>query len=135
MVTPMPAEKTMPFLRHFCLAVFLILAIADAGITAQTDPLSAACLSCHDGSEAIHVNFCLLGQNTEGCGGHIISAAYTEFAMRDKSLLPESELPPAIVLFEGKITCITCHGNYPHEGEPLAINNRDSALCQACHLK
>ena len=125
----------MRLLRIFCLVVLLLTSIAGMGESSEIDPLSAACLSCHNGSEALHVRFCLLGQKDTGCGGHIISASYAAFAAQDKNLLPESKLPPEIVLYEGKITCITCHGNDPHLGESLAINNRESALCRACHLK
>ncbi|WP_162148579.1 cytochrome c3 family protein [Desulfuromonas sp. TF] len=50
-------------------------------------------------------------------------------------MVPESSLPPEIVLHEGKITCVTCHGNNPHLGQFYAMENRDSALCRGCHLK
>jgi hypothetical protein len=83
----------------------------------------------------MHVRYCLLGQKGTGCGGHIISASYAELAARDESLLPESKLPPEIALYEGKITCVTCHGSDPHLGEALAMDNSDSTLCRACHLK
>jgi hypothetical protein len=125
----------MRLLRIFSLAVPLLMSVAAIGDASDLDPLSAACLSCHNGSEALHVRFCLLGQKDKGCGGHIISASYADLAAKDKSMLPESSLPPEIALHEGKITCVSCHGSDPHLGKPLAMDNRDSALCRACHLK
>lgn len=125
----------MRLLRIFSLAVPLFLSVAAIGDTSEIDPLSAACLSCHSGSGGPHVRFCLIGQKDEGCGGHIISASYAALAAQDKSLLPASSLPPEIALYEGKITCVSCHGSDPHGGVPLAMDNSRSALCRACHLK
>jgi hypothetical protein len=127
--------KSMRLLRIVCLAVTLLISVVAIGDTSEVDPLSAACMSCHDGSGGLHVRFCLIGQKGKGCGGHIISASYADLAAKDKSLLPESSLPPEIALHEGKITCVTCHGNDPHLGKPLAMDNHDSALCRACHQK
>ena len=136
----------MPFPGIFRLVVLLlsVAAIAAAAVPAaassldlpsELDPISAGCLSCHDGTGAIHARFCLLSQQGKGCGGHIISASYAELALRSKNLLPESSLPPQLALYEGKITCATCHGSDPHNGEPLALDNHNSTLCRACHLK
>lgn len=125
----------MRLLSILCIAAFLITPAAGIGADQQLDPLSAACIDCHDGSGALHVRFCLIGQKGEGCGGHIISASYADLAAKDESLIPEGKLPPEIVLHQGKITCVTCHGDDPHQGESLVMDNRSSALCRACHLK
>ena len=108
---------------------------APSNYTDQLDPVSAACLSCHDGSAGPHVRFCLLSQKDKGCGGHIISASYSDLASRNQDLQPPSSLPSELVLYQGKITCVTCHGNEPHAGRALVIRNIGSALCRACHRK
>jgi hypothetical protein len=107
-----------------------------AGNSAKLDPISAECIGCHDGSNGMHVRFCLLGQKGTGCGGHIVSTYYADLvAAQRKGFQPLSNLPPELVLYQGKITCRTCHGADPHDGTPLAIDNFDSALCRSCHIK
>jgi len=104
----------------------------------KLDPISAGCLTCHDGSSDAagqHAMFCLLDNLGKGCGGHIVSASYVELAARNKNLHPVSNLPPQLVLHEGKITCVTCHGEEPHTGTSLVIENRHSSLCRNCHMK
>jgi hypothetical protein len=119
--------------------IFLLLlagaAIPAPGYASELDPISSECLTCHDGSGGTHARFCLLEQMGKGCGGHIVSVSYAEMAARDEDLLPASRLPPYLPLHEGKITCVTCHGTEAHNGIPLIIDNKDSALCRICHLK
>lgn len=98
------------------------------------DPVSAVCISCHDGSEALSVRYCLLSQMGTGCGGHIVSADYAALAAKDKNLRPAGSLSSELTFYEGKITCVTCHGDDPHN-VLLAIDNTNSALCRVCHLK
>jgi len=106
-----------------------------AGNPSRLDPVSSECITCHDGSQGAHARFCLLGQMSRDCGGHLISVDYEELAARKRNLNPASRLPPELVLFDGILTCVTCHGNDPHLGDPLAMDNSGSALCRACHLK
>jgi hypothetical protein len=103
-------------------------------ITSELDPVSAGCISCHDGSAGLNVRYCLLSQKDKGCGGHIVSADYAALAAKDKNLRPPGSLSSELTFYEGKITCVTCHGDDPHN-VPLAIDNTDSALCRFCHLK
>ena len=104
-------------------------------IDSELDPVSAACIACHDGSSAMSVNYCMVWQKDKtGCGGHVISADYVALAAKDKGLRSLTSLPAELVLYEGKITCVTCHGDDPHN-VPFAIDNFGSALCRACHLK
>lgn len=123
------------------LSVILIPPLASPAVAVQPgaaavlDPVSSTCFSCHDGSGGPQAGFCLLPQKNKGCGGHIVSASYAELARRNKNLHPQRSLPPELVLFEGKITCVTCHGSAPHNRQPFAIDNRGSALCHACHVK
>ena len=137
----------MRLLCMFSLIVSLLLSVAaipaaesPAAVSlpddaSELDPVSSGCLSCHDDSSGAHARFCLLMQKSKGCGGHIVSASYAEMATRNRELRPESSLPPELVLYEEKITCATCHGSDPHNSQKLAIDNRGSALCRACHQK
>jgi len=97
------------------------------------DPISAECLTCHDGSGGPHASFCLLMQKDKGCGGHIISADYTSLAESNSELRPAETVAQTLSLFAGEITCLTCHSIYSHEGKMLAVNNGGSALCIVCH--
>jgi hypothetical protein len=139
--------KPMPIHLIFILVATLVLSPvilatsgkADSmhGDLSKIDPISVGCLACHDGSNEAagqHVMFCLLDTLGKGCGGHIVSASYVELASRNKNLYPVSNLPPQLVLHEGKITCVTCHGDEPHTGTSLVIENRHSSLCRICHM-
>jgi hypothetical protein len=135
----------MNSLRIFSLVVPLLLSIAIVPTvmtarasadttTSELDPISAGCYSCHDGSSAPRVLYCTPSQLHSGCYGHPVSVSYGELASQSRQLQPLSSLPPELVLYQGKITCVTCHGPFPHDGEPFAMDNSHSALCRACHL-
>lgn len=109
--------------------------MADSNDTSKLDPISAECVACHDGSEGMHINFCFLNEKGTGCGGHIVSASYPDLASRNEDLHDPDNLHPQMILHDGMITCVTCHGGEPHEGMPLAIDNSYSALCRACHVR
>lgn len=130
--------------RASCLVAILLPALfAGEGfaVTSQPadlpglDPVSAGCVTCHNGSEGSHAGFCLLSQGGKKADGHVISASYAEFAKRNQEIRPINSLPPEIALHDGKITCVTCHGGDPHNSATLAVDNIGSALCRACHLK
>jgi hypothetical protein len=91
------------------------------------EQISSECLSCHEDIE---------DQNgSSHSGSHAIGMAYATHAARDEKLRPVLALPSEMILFEGVVTCETCHGSDPHDGQVLVINNRESALCNACHLR
>jgi len=125
----------MMLLRLCLLSCTLLIAVATTNKTvcfAQADSLgaeqiSSECLSCHEDLE---------GQTgSSHSGSHAIGMAYADHAARDEKLRPVLELPSALILFEGVVTCETCHGSDPHDGQVLVINNRESGLCSACHLQ
>ncbi len=124
--------------RNFSLFIVLLLAgaaIPASSSSSELDPISAECLTCHDGSGGPYARYCLLEQMGKGCGGHIVSVRYAEIAARDKKLRPAKNLRADLPLYDGKITCVTCHGTEAHEGVLLIIDNTGSALCRSCHLK
>lgn len=87
--------------------------------------ISSGCINCHGGFD---------GQNVAHSENHAIGVLYGERAFLNDKIRPVYDLPSQIVLPGGMITCETCHGSEPHDGESLVIDNRGSALCSACHL-
>jgi len=98
---------------------------AEAGPAAlELDQLSSECLSCHEDIDEPKKRF---------HGGHITGRPYEDDIEAGQKFRRVSFLPPELVLVEGKITCATCHGLDPHDGQILVIDNRGSALCNSCH--
>jgi len=130
----------MRFQRVCCLLLlFAIHATECLAVESQSarppglDPISVDCINCHNGTNGSRAGFCLLtGAKSDG---HVISLAYAEFARANPGLRPMDDLPPEVVLHDGVITCVTCHGSDPHGGAALVIDNSGSTLCIACHLK
>lgn len=102
------------------------VSIAEAA-SLGADQISSECLSCHEDIEGQNGGF--------HSGSHAIGMAYAVHAERDEALRPLLDLPSGLILFEGVVTCATCHGSDPHDGQVLVINNRESDLCKACHLR
>ena len=102
------------------------VSIAEAA-SLGAEQISSECLSCHEDIE---------DQNgSSHSGSHAIGLAYAAYAARDEKLRPVLDLPSELIFFEGVVTCATCHGSDPHDGQVLVINNRESELCNACHLR
>lgn len=91
------------------------------------DQISSRCLSCHE-----NINN---PNSSSHSGSHVIGIDYADYVAGNERLRPVIDLPAGMVLFEGVITCASCHGANPHDGQSLVITNRGSALCSACHLK
>lgn len=106
-----------------------------ASSTSELDPISSDCVTCHDGSGGPHAGFCLLLQEGKGCDGHIIGASYADLAANNPGYHSAAAVMEKLSLYDGKITCATCHNIYSHVGPMLAVDNRGSALCQICHIK
>ena len=124
----------MIMLRLYLLTCALLVTVVTtnktvcfAGATSLgAEQLSSECLSCHEDID---------GQNDSShSGSHAIGIAYADHAARDEKLRPVLDLPSALIFFEGVVTCATCHGSDPHDGQVLVINNSESGLCNACHL-
>ena len=92
------------------------------------DPVSAECLACHDEMTPPE-------DGTQATQHHSVGINYSAQQGQSPTLRPTVDLPAELILTEGKMTCATCHGLEPHDGEPLVIDNRGSALCSACHRK
>lgn len=103
--------------------------------TAEIDPYSLQCMSCHDG-------YGMAGETSVGPRGlvthgkadanHPIGRRYAD-AAGGGMLQPASRLAREIVLPGGKIGCVSCHQAYKKEHGRLVVANRGSALCLQCH--
>jgi predicted CXXCH cytochrome family protein len=52
---------------------------------------------------------------------------------KPRTLVPEPALPAALVLPEGKVSCVTCHDGASGERHHTAMTMSKSTLCSACH--
>ncbi|GIK17578.1 MAG: hypothetical protein BroJett003_25420 [Planctomycetota bacterium] len=108
---------------------------------------SLICLGCHDGtvaSSTIGTAHAMLAGVREGFEvpdgfvwrDHPIGVPYPQ---RERGYAPRSrvESDGRIRLPEGRVECVSCHDPHHAAGEPylLAMSNRRSALCLACHEK
>ena len=92
---------------------------------AATD--SFKCLSCHDGTVAKSV----VGSDPHG-EQHPVEIDYAPRAAQGYGrLVPRP--PPALVLTNGKVTCMTCHDGSSSEPHHTAMSMSGSAMCLACH--
>jgi predicted CXXCH cytochrome family protein len=104
------------------------------------DPLSLACLDCHDDSASPKTT---LGSGvwrhtTSGIGlTHPIGVDYSVATIAKTSYVPEEKLDKRLRLFNGKIGCCTCHDPYASQGNTLVIGAHGNfqGLCLACHTK
>ena len=100
------------------------------------DPMSAECISCHDGGVGKSVDYQFgKGIWDHSSGAHPIGVNYRESRMRKGDLVPVSQIDKRIKFFGGKIGCGTCHNMYSGLPMQLVMSNERSALCFACHNK
>lgn len=120
--------------------VFLVWSVSAQGGGPSADRLSdldlvwSDCLTCHGDDETFHSHLCGTSLMTPG-GQAGSSVTYDRLAIANKELRPIEQLPPELVFYEGKVTCATCHGLRPHDGQLTVISNSGSQLCRACHIK
>ncbi len=91
------------------------------------------CIVCHDGTAASHTPFC-----TVKCNFKSPHSVLKEYPPRGKEgeYAPISSLPEkGIRLFDGKITCVSCHDLANPDKNHLVVSNKGSNLCFGCHIK
>lgn len=107
------------------------------------DPMSANCISCHDGSYATSVSIKtgLWQHNKEFIrfdkGNHPIGVDYETartIGKRKTDLKPFGALDPRLKFFDGKVGCGTCHDPYSPIKAQLVITDEESRLCLECHM-
>jgi predicted CXXCH cytochrome family protein len=101
----------------------------------ELDPFSRQCLSCHEDRGdglAIRVDQQGIVRHNSGSGNHPIGMLYGQ--IKGIGLYRrEAELPAAILLPQGKVSCVSCHVGYSKKHGALVIANKHSALCMGCH--
>ncbi len=107
--------------------------ITHRGVKADPSGSAQHCLSCHDGALASHAATC-----TVQCGfssSHSILKPYPPTAKEREFAPLQSILRKGIKLENQKVTCISCHDIRGSGKYLLVIDNKNSALCRACHVK
>jgi predicted CXXCH cytochrome family protein len=111
------------------------LARSKAPTSIDLDPYSRQCLSCHaDRGDRLDIYVDQRGivRHTGGSGNHPIGMRYGE--TKGIGLYRRAaDLPAAILLPEGKVSCVSCHVGYSKKHGALVISNKRSALCMECH--
>ncbi len=128
------------------------------GAVAGTAAVSNLCMSCHDGTVAVHTLYndpnevasvtIAAGGNVNAAGmmtgtpnvgtdltnDHPVNFTYdVNLAVSDGGLVNP---PPAALLNGGTVQCSSCHDPHDNTFAPfLTMSNTASALCTACHLK
>ncbi len=104
------------------------------------DAGTRTCLTCHDGALASESGHLTPWNRSHGFTGdqgreHPIGVRYTDLtrAQNLSPLKPESLLPDAIILPDGKVGCVSCHNLYAQERYLLAVPIERSQLCFSCH--
>ena len=120
-------------LRHI-LSLLILISSASAlafGGEAETSPtalepdqLSSECLSCHEDINETR---------NRSHGLHVTGIPYEDYTGGSQKFRIVSALALELILLEGRITCATCHGLDPHDGQVVVIDNRRGALCNSCH--
>lgn len=102
--------------------------------TSGLSPMSALCLTCHDGVLASMSKPMSIGPDLSN--DHPVSITYdSHLAAKDKKLAHPNDLPDTLPLFNGKIECSTCHNVHAPSGTKwlLRMSNSRSRMCLACH--
>jgi predicted CXXCH cytochrome family protein len=91
------------------------------------------CIVCHDGTIAPNSAYCTVKCNCKS--PHSVLKDYPPRG-KENQYLPISALEEkGIRLFNGKITCVSCHDLTNPEKYHLVISNSESRLCFSCHIK
>lgn len=90
------------------------------------------CIICHDGQIASPAHFC-----TVECGftaPHSILKDYPPRSLQDAYAPLEALKERGIRLFNGKVSCVSCHDLNRDDTYHLIMDNSRSALCLTCHI-
>ncbi len=116
------------------LVLALLVLATSARATAQLCALAGAarertasvsCLSCHDGTVGASIGV--------GHGYHPVGTDYFRARYGRPAAVLRPDLPPALVLVDGKVECTTCHDGASRERSLTALPMSRSALCFGCH--
>lgn len=89
------------------------------------------CIACHDGLTASSVHFC-----TVECGfgsSHPISREYPPRSKETSYAPVESLDEKGIRLYDGKVSCVSCHDLTKTTKYHLIVNDGGKTFCFMCH--
>ncbi len=102
---------------------------------------SNLCLTCHDGvlASESRIRMGNFRPNQSTRGDHPVNIYYAQAARdmilndADGRLVNSTQLDPRLRLFNGEMSCETCHDLYSENERLLVISNQRSKLCMSCH--
>ena len=111
------------------------VAANESNLASIVDPFSLQCMNCHsDRGDAIEVRITTTGlvRHSSGSINHPIGMPYNN-PNRYGLYRDVSQLSDAILLPDGKVSCVSCHNGYSKKhGEVITEINKRS-LCFECH--
>ena len=107
------------------------------GHIVEVQSITTYCLSCHDGTIAPlrqGPSDQDRGDRMQNRGMPGLHPVEVRYPIGDRSFKTTEELPSAMLMTEGRVTCVTCH-RFDSEDHELVVSNRRSGLCLTCHRK
>lgn len=108
---------------------------AGAPLAGDIDNFSIQCMSCHEKSaDPRHRQAAGVASGpVSAVFNHPIGSRYVD-SIDFGGYRPATRLPNAIVLPDGKLSCVSCHVGYSNRHGALVTENRADRLCRSCHL-
>lgn len=107
------------------------------GHIVEVPSITTYCLGCHDGTLAPSS----LGPSDKGRGGRMqnkgmpgLHPVEVLYPIGDRGYRATDELPSAMLMTGGCVTCVTCH-RLDSKDHELVVSNQRSELCLTCHRK
>ncbi len=107
---------------------------ARASMAGGIDNFSVQCMTCHEtlgGNLRVRVNGQVMRHDNNRVN-HPVGMRYAD-SVNYGGYRPEASLRRAILLPDGKVSCISCHRGYSEEHGGLVVDNRADQLCFSCH--
>lgn len=114
----------------------------------RTDTITTACLGCHDGVSAPPVDAVqrISRVSSSGFTAQSVQAAspmkthpmgmnYAQVAASGRGFREPALVEQSLMLFDGTVSCLTCHNMLNPRPMHLAVEDYRSALCLTCHVK
>ena len=130
----------IPLLIIAGLVFLLPLCAADAamvehhGFTVESEGAVRDCLSCHDGVSARNIVVCSV--KCTASTTHSVLKPYPSGRARAREFQPLAAAERrGVKTLNGMVTCISCHNLKNQRKNHLVMENTNSRLCLACHIK
>lgn len=109
-------------------------AVEHHGFQVNSEGRYSECLSCHDGTVAQTISPCV-GTRCFFSDSHPVERNYPPpDKWRDFNPAPVAE-QAGVKFVDGQIDCISCHNLLNASQYHLRVDQRQSKLCRACHLR